>query len=298
MSITTRLRDVTIHQLHEFTAPYMPVREMLPALSDEVLEENRSWLGESLDGDDQVMLVYQSYIVRTPRGIVLVDTGVGNDKPRDRPEWHRRTRGQYLAELRSVGVEPRDVDYVVCTHFHPDHVGWNTVLRDGEWVPTFPNATYVFTESELAEARAKSDSADGFPPFTDSILPVLEAGRARVVTGEHEIDEYVRIVPSTGHTAGHGVIAAGRDEDLAVLTGDLLHVELQLRYPDLSFVRDLDQDQSARARRTVLERYCDTDTLICTGHLPRPSMGHLRRWGDSGYELVGLTPAAYTESSR
>jgi glyoxylase-like metal-dependent hydrolase (beta-lactamase superfamily II) len=282
MTIKFEVGDLTIHRLIEQEATFLPATEMLPGLTAELLAENRPWMRKAaaLDESDVLILCFQSYIVRTPHHVILVDSCIGNDKPRPlRPKWNMKTDGTYMAALAASGFSVEDIDFVMCTHLHVDHVGWNTRLENGRWAPTFPNARYVFTETEFnywTEQHAKAQVA----PFADSVLPVVEAKRAEIVGHEYEIGDHVRILPTPGHTPGHVAFAFGRGKDSAVVSGDLMHSPVQARYPELSAKFDVDQMQAAATRRGFLERYCDTDTLCCTAHFPSPSSGKIRRWGD------------------
>jgi glyoxylase-like metal-dependent hydrolase (beta-lactamase superfamily II) len=280
MSGTFQVRDLTVHRIIELVAPFEKALDMLPKLSPDVLDDNRSWLQpHSLDADDVFVLCYQSYIVRTPHHVVLVDSCLGNDKCRARSEWHMKSDDTYLHTLASFGLSVRDIDFVMCTHMHCDHVGWNTRLLNGEWVPTFPNARYVFSAREFANVAAAHSRLED-PVFVDSVLPVVHAGRAELVADDYAIGEHIRVLPTPGHTEGHVSFCFGKNYDQVVLTGDLIHVPLQMRYPELSFSRDKDQVQAAVTRRSFLERYCDTATLCCTAHFPFPSAGRIRRAGD------------------
>jgi glyoxylase-like metal-dependent hydrolase (beta-lactamase superfamily II) len=167
----------------------------------------------------------------------------------------------------------------MCTHLHVDHVGWNTRLEDGRWVPTFPKARYVFGKTEFdywAGVHAKTP----VPAIEDSVMPIVEAKRFDVVGNDHQIGDHVRIVPTPGHTPGHSAFALGRGKDDAVFSGDLIHSPLQARYPEMSMKFDVDPAEAAKTRRSFLERYCDSDTLCCTAHFPSPSVGKIRRTGD------------------
>ena len=234
----------------------------------------------AIDDNDVLKLCFQSYIVRTPHHTILVDSCIGNDKPRPlRPKWNMKTDDTYLRALAAAGFSVGDIDYVMCTHLHVDHVGWNTRLENGRWLPTFPNARYVFGKDEFdywTEQNAKAE----VPPFADSVLPVVEAKRAEIVRDDFEIGDHARILPTPGHTPGHVAFTFGRGKDTAVVSGDLMHSPLQARYPELSAKFDVDQAQAAVTRRNFLERYCDTDTLCCTAHFPSPSTGKIRRWGN------------------
>ena len=282
MSLTLTAGDLTIHRLIEQETTFLPAQDLFPGLTADVLAENRSWMkqAKALDDNDTLILCFQSYIVKTPHHTILVDSCIGNDKPRQlRPKWNMKTDDTYLRALAAAGCSVGDIDFVMCTHLHVDHVGWNTRLETGRWVPTFPNARYVFAKTEFdywTEQNAKTP----VPPFVDSVLPVVEAKRADIVVKDYAIGDHARILPTPGHTPGHVAFTFGRGKDDAVMSGDLMHSPLQARYPELSAKFDVDQAQAATTRRNFLERYCDTDTLCCTAHFPSPSLGKIRRWGN------------------
>ncbi|WFU42304.1 MBL fold metallo-hydrolase [Bradyrhizobium sp. CB82] len=283
MSLTFSVGDLTIHRVIEQEAPFFPALEFMPGLTPEVLAENRAWMREAkaLDDQDVLMLCFQSYVVKTPHHTILIDSCIGNDKQRPlRPKWHMKTDDTYLRALNGAGVSVDDIDFVMCTHLHVDHVGWNTRLENGRWVPTFPKARYLFAKQEFdywSEQNAKAE----VPPFADSVLPVVEAKRHELVGNDHQIGDHVRILPTPGHTPGHVAFTMGRGRDDVVFSGDLMHSPLQTLYPELSIRFDVDQAQAAKTRRSFLERYCDTNTLCCTAHFPSPSGGMIRRKGNA-----------------
>ena len=289
MSLKFAAGDLTIHRVIEQETSFLPALEMFPDLTGERLAENRSWLKQAkgLDDDDTLILCFQSYIVRTPHHTILIDTCIGNDKPRPtRPKWDMKTDNTYIGGLKAAGFSVEDIDFVMCTHLHPDHVGWNTRLQNGRWVPTFPNARYVFGKTEFEHWTAQNAKA-AVPQFVDSVLPVVEAKRADIVERDLAVGDHARILPTPGHTPGHVAFAFGKGKDDAVFSGDLIHSPLQAVYPDLSLKFDVDPAQAARTRRGFLERYCDTDTLCCTAHFPSPSAGKIRRKGD-GFACVAV----------
>ncbi|WP_051235877.1 MBL fold metallo-hydrolase [Ottowia thiooxydans] len=185
--------------------------------------------------------------------------------------------------FRCLGLTPADIHYVMCTHLHSDHVGWNTQLVNGEWVPTFPNARYVFSKQELEWAQT-ADAKEPLAAYRDSVLPIVRKGMAELVEDSYGLGDHVRLLPTPGHTPGHVAFCFGRGRDELVVTGDLIHVPLQMRYPELNFARDKDPKLARETRRSFFERYCDTPTLCCTAHFPPPSAGRVRRWGD-GYRM-------------
>jgi glyoxylase-like metal-dependent hydrolase (beta-lactamase superfamily II) len=282
VSLKISVADLVIHRIVEQETPYLPALDLFPALTPELLDENRPWLkqAKALDDNDALILCFQSYVVKTPHHTILVDSCIGNDKPRPgRPKWDMKTDDIYMRGLAAAGVSVNDIDVVMCTHLHVDHVGWNTRLENGRWVPTFPNARYVFGQREYQHWTAQNAKAE-VPPFADSVLPVVEAGKAEIVTDDFTIGDHVRILPTPGHTPGHVAFAFGKGRDDAVFAGDLMHSPLQTRFPELSPKFDVDPVQAATTRRQFLERYCDSDTLCCTAHFPSPSVGRIRRRGE------------------
>ena len=198
MSTTFSVGDLTIHRIVEMVEPYGRALDMMPALTQELLDENRHWLEpHALGPGDFIMLTMQSYIVRTPHHTILVDSCLGNHKPRPHGAWNMKTDDTFMRGLAALNLSVDDIDYVMCTHLHADHVGWNTRLVDGRWVPTFPNARYVFSRDEHA-ALQKRHAADGYPAYTDSVLPIVEAGRADLVGNDFQLGDHVRILPDAG----------------------------------------------------------------------------------------------------
>jgi len=281
MSLKFTVGDLTIHRIIEQETTFLPALEMLPGLTPDLLAENRPWMQKAgaLDANDVLILCFQSYVVRTPHHTILIDSCIGNDKPRpSRPKWDMKTDDIYMPGLAAAGFSVANIDFVMCTHLHVDHVGWNTRLQDGRWLPAFPNARYVFGKTEFdywIEQNAKTP----VPAIVDSVLPIVEDNRSEIVSSDFAIGDHARILPTPGHTPGHVAFTLGRGKDDAVFSGDLMHTPLQARYPEMSMKFDVDPAEVAKTRRGFLERYCDTDTLCCTAHFPSPSGGKIRRAG-------------------
>ena len=280
MTTTFQIDDMTIHRIVEMQMPLMPALGLFPDLTPEILAENRHWLQPSaLTAEDEVIAAFQSYVIRTPHHTILLDTCIGNHKTLPRPVWNQKNDTAYMDQLAAHGLRVEDIDYVMCSHFHADHVGWNTRLDNGVWVPTFPKARYVFAKTELDAWTAKN-ALNPIAPFAESVLPILQANRAEIVSDTHQLGDHIRLLPTPGHTEGHVAIQLGRTGEEAVFTGDLIHSPLQARYPELSPRFDVDGKQAAVTRRAFLERYCDTQTLCCTAHFPSPSAMRVKRGGD------------------
>jgi len=182
-----------------------------------------------------------------------------------------------------------DIDYVMCTHLHTDHVGWNTRLENGRWVPTFPNATYVIADRELAHwTQREKENPQSVPWITDSVLPVIEAKRAKIVTSDFVFNDSIRLLPTPGHTIDHFSVVIGRTSADALITGDMIHSPLQGRYPELGMMSDYDSTQAGATRRTVFDRFCDEPTILYVTHFPSPSTTRVRRWAD-GYRFIPVS---------
>ncbi|MFP6698693.1 MAG: MBL fold metallo-hydrolase [Alphaproteobacteria bacterium] len=281
-----------INRVIESEGPFLEVQSFIPDADQAVVEANRDWLMPRFiePASNKIILNIQSYILRTPRHTILVDTCVGNDKPRPGRPMFDRLSLPYLADLAAAGVRPEEIDFVLCTHLHVDHAGWNTQLINGRWVPTFPNAKYIFarTEYEFWERR-HLDGSEGPVPnvYDDSILPVMQAGQAVLVDADHQIDDGLWFEPAPGHTPGNVVVNLQSQGATGVLTGDVMHHPLQLIRPEWSSRACEDPVQSAATRRALIERYADTDTLIAPAHFASPTMGHIISKGDGfGYRLV------------
>jgi glyoxylase-like metal-dependent hydrolase (beta-lactamase superfamily II) len=290
MSTTIQLGNTTIHRIIEQEGPFpmFEARKFFPTLSAELLDENRSWLQPRyLDAEDHLVLCIQSYLVRTPHHTILVDTCVGNDKPRPaRPAWNMRKSDEYEKQLAAAGLSVNDIDFVMCTHLHVDHVGWNTRLDNGRWVPTFPKARYVFADRELEFwTKRYKDHPDLCPWVDDSVLPIVAANRVDVVKSDHAFNDLVTLIPTPGHTIDHYSVHVGKPGVDAVVTGDMIHNPLQARYPEIGMMADWDSKVAGQSRRALFGRFCDTSTLMCTAHFPSPSTARVKRWKD-GFDFV------------
>jgi glyoxylase-like metal-dependent hydrolase (beta-lactamase superfamily II) len=216
--------------------------------------------------------------VRTKHHTIVVDTCVGDHKKRVRPTWNMTTSGQFLKAFAATGVTPEQVDYVMCTHMHNDHVGWNTRWENGRWVPTFPNAKYFFSEKEL-EYWTRLHKETPQNQIEDSVIPIVEQGRAQLVKNDFAIGDEVRFESTAGHTPDHMSVHISSRGQEAVITGDLIHSPVQCLETEWVPRPDYDPPQAAATRRAFMERYSERDVLICASHFPSPSFGRFVREG-------------------
>ena len=232
-------------------------------------------------------------IIDTPSCNIIVDTCVGNDKPREVfPDWHMLQTG-FLRDLEEAGYPPDSIDVALCTHLHLDHVGWNTMLRDGVWIPTFPNARYLIEQQEFDYVHDEAEGSDVEPwlkemnraVMADSIQPVLDSGQVDLVRNDHHVCEEVRLRPTPGHTIGHVSVDVRSAGQHALITGDFIHHPCQLAHPEWAVTTDYDQAESTRTREHVFTDVADSQTLMIGTHWPQPSAGRVVRDG-TRYRLV------------
>jgi glyoxylase-like metal-dependent hydrolase (beta-lactamase superfamily II) len=256
--------------------------------------EQSPWLaGSFVDDDGYLLQRIQCLVIEIDGTRIAVDTCVGNDKTRANPGWHN-LQLPFLDDLAAAGFPADSIDAVICTHLHVDHVGWNTMLVDGRWVPTFPNARYVFTEPEFEYWRATS-YPDGDDIFGDSVAPVVDAGRADLVPVDHRLDGGVRLDSTPGHTPGHVSVVIESEGRQAVITGDMIHTPIQIANVDLSSAFDYDQRAAADTRRDFLARYADGALVIGT-HWGGPGAGRIRSEGNGQWGIEAV-PASVTSGS-
>ena len=283
-----KLGELEIHRAIESEVPIFDTFSFFPDATKEVVEANKDWLmPRYIDPKTiEVILCIQSYVIKTLHHTILVDTCVGNHKSRPaRPSWHMQN-SPFIEELAGVGVQPEEVDFVLCTHLHVDHVGWNTKLLDGRWVPTFPNAKYIFSRNEFELWAARYEKGETVPVplvYEDSVLPIVEAGQAIIVEDTHQIDDGMWFEPAPGHTPGHVMLNLKSGEETALMSGDVIHHPLQLIRPDWSSRACEDPHLSAVSRTKMLERVADTNTLLCPAHFGSPTMGHVISHATDGF---------------
>ncbi len=248
-----------------------------------MIAANRCWLDERFiePGTGRFILSHHSYVVRTPRWTAIVDTCCGNHKERPgAPFWHRLNQ-PYLENMQALGVHPDEVDFVMCTHLHVDHVGWNTRLVDGSWVPTFPRARYLMGRTEYEhwdqQHRLNPGRNINRGSFVDSVLPVVATGQAEFVSTDHCVfddrEATLRFVPAPGHTIGNTMIDLKAGHDHAVMSGDVIHHPIQCAAPWLSNAADFDREAALATRLKLLEQLADTPSFLLAAHFPAPTAG-------------------------
>jgi glyoxylase-like metal-dependent hydrolase (beta-lactamase superfamily II) len=280
------LGNIEIIRVIEWHGAFAPVNVLFPSVPEELWREHESWLSPDFHDAGDYHAYMQTWVLRSAGRTVVVDTGMGNDKPREHPLMDLRN-GDFLTRLEAVGVRPEDVDLVVNTHLHSDHVGWNTRLVDGEWVPTFPNAQYLMNKNDYdywnpANGHTRQATfgsvADDSATFADSILPIHQAGRAVLWEGDlHRIDEDLTLEHAPGHTPGSAVLRLESGTDRALFVGDIIHTPIQMLEPDHDTCLSEDRVEAARSRHRILEQAVTTKSLVVPAHLGGSGAAELSR---------------------
>tara|TARA_R110002020_G_scaffold27552_23_gene88895 strand:+ start:10377 stop:11252 length:876 start_codon:yes stop_codon:yes gene_type:complete len=268
------LGDTTVRKIVDLDPFALPLDLLIPGADLDALGDDIACLTE--DHIDRaagtVLLGVHSLVVRSGPLTILIDTCVGEHKERPvRADWHRRDGGPYLPALAAAGLEPADIDIVLCTHLHADHVGWNTRLENGRWVPTFPNARYLIGRTELRhwqDAERTRPGAANHSSYADSVLPILEAGLCEEVDDGFALAPGMTIVPLAGHSPGQvGLELAVAPGRRALFCGDAFHSPLQVLRPDWSSRFCFDRKAAADLRFELCARSADDGMLLVPAHL-------------------------------
>jgi glyoxylase-like metal-dependent hydrolase (beta-lactamase superfamily II) len=279
-----QIGDVKITRIVELEIPG-GTRFLLPqATPDTILPIE--WLRPHFaTAEGKLIMSIHALVVETPTRKIVVDTCIGNDKQRSIPTW-TNLQLPFLEDLGKAGYDRHDIDTVLCTHLHVDHVGWNTMLVDGKWIPTFPNARYLMARKEYEYWEQEPKGAEpGL--FDDSVRPVFEAGLVDLIEVDEQICEEIRLVPTPGHTPGHVSVRIESGDEEALITGDAFHHPCQMAHTEWCSTADFDRQASQATREEMLAKYAEQDILIIGTHFATPTAGHMRK-GESGYWFKAL----------
>ena len=272
--LSWRVGRVKVTRIVEMDLP-VPLAAMPQATAAELRKS--AWLYPHFVGEDETLkLSVHALLVEAPGLKLVVDTCVGNDRPRE------ITGGEplatpFLEQLGEAGWSRDEVQAVVCTHLHVDHVGWNTMLEDDKWVPTFRKAQYYLSRREYDFWKTTTD-AEQQAMLGDSVAPILDAGLARLVELDHVISPEIRLTPSIGHTPGHVSVIISSEGEQAVIIGDMAHHPSQMAHPDWA-LGDNDSEAAAQTRRRLFAEWADQNVLVIGTHFAAPTAGHVVRDG-------------------
>ena len=279
-----KIGDVTITRIVELDA-VGGSRFILPQATKEVIREIEWLQPHFADAEGRLKMSIHALVVETPTKRIVVDTCIGNDKHRpSMPAWNQMQTG-FLQDFEAAGFAVDSIDTVLCTHLHVDHVGWNTMLVDGQWVPTFKNARYLMARTEFDYWKTEPDTYVSEPQiFHDSVKPVFDAGLVDLVETNHVVCDEISLVPTLGHTPGHVSIRISSKGEEALITGDFVHHPCQMAHPEWAAAPDYDPEQSTRTRHETFGALAGKPVLVIGTHFATPTAGHVVKDGD-GWRL-------------
>lgn len=293
-----------VRKVHELDLDGFAATELLPGLDPELPKRRPEWFSSgTYDGAGHALLSLHSWLVEHEGAVILIDTGAGADKARPGLKALDHLHPPYLERLAQAGVKPEQVDYVLLTHIHADHVGWNTRLESGAWTPTFPNATVICSGlewsysaalasgDEAAAAQLRERAGLGEPVrlptpgvFDDSLLPLRDTGRLRLVEVDgQEVLPGVRFISTRGHSIDHATIEIASAGETGVFGGDVLHHPVEIHQPELVSMFCEFPDMARASRRQVMEQAAARNALYFSSHFTLSSAGRIIESVDEGH---------------
>jgi glyoxylase-like metal-dependent hydrolase (beta-lactamase superfamily II) len=270
-----KIGEVEVWRILDWHGLFLTPEALFPNAPEDVAQIIEDLAPGSVDAaSGRLILPVQGFLLKTPSQVILIDACLGNHKTAGFDDWAGRDDGRFLAGLTAAGVTPAEIDVVFCTHLHVDHVGWNTRLENGQWVPTFPNARYL-----LPEADVEHYGKDAGETYTESVLPVIAAGQAELVRGSHEVADGITLFPTPGHTPGHSSVMIDSGGARAVITGDAIHSTAQCAHPHWQFKFDTDGEAAVDSRRQLLEMAAERGPAVIGSHFTLPSLGRIEGTG-------------------
>jgi len=281
-NLAWQIGDVKITRIVESELPVSHKFSFLKEATPEALREMPWLYPHFVTAEGAMLLSIHALLVDAPGMKLVVDTCIGNDKPRALLRG-QKLQTEFLKHITEAGFAREKVDAVVCTHLHVDHVGWNTMLQDGKWVPTFPNARYLIGKTEYEHWRQKPEGEIA-EIMNDSVEPIFAAGLAQTVEMDHRVSPEIRLVPTPGHTPGHVSVIIESKGEMAIITGDMLHHPCQFGRPDWLSLFDADQAAATARRHTMFREWAEKPILVIGTHFAAPTAGHIKSDG-AGYRF-------------
>ncbi|HEV2703701.1 MAG TPA: MBL fold metallo-hydrolase [Steroidobacteraceae bacterium] len=251
---------------------WMVLEDSKPAIC-----EGQPWLlPHHVTPEGRMFINFQAFVVKAGNRRIMIDTCIGADRERQFPVFSRM-RTTFMEDLASLGISPTDIDTVLCTHLHFDHVGWNTHLVNGRWVPTFPKARYLFSRKEYDHWQMLRETGGyhGINHMSDAVDPVVEAGLVDFIPHDYAISDEIRLMPTPGHTPGHVSVHIKSQGQEAVITGDMMHHPIQVALPEHAATFDMDKPAGARTRVEFVNSFKGKPVLIIGSHFAHPGAGYI-----------------------
>jgi glyoxylase-like metal-dependent hydrolase (beta-lactamase superfamily II) len=269
-----KIGDVEVARIVEINAFEDNMSMLLKDCTAEEVQQHQWLVPHFCTPAGKMLISFQAFVLRSRGKNVMIDTCIGADRKREYDVFCN-LQSTFLEDLTAAGFPPDSINAVLCTHLHFDHVGWNTKLVNGRWVPSFPQARYLFGQKEWDHwvHLKKTGGYHDFEHLHDSIEPVMEAGLVDFIGPDYQVTDEVSLIPTPGHTPGHVSVLIRSGGQEALITGDMLHHPIQLIEPERHGNFDMDKEQGARTRRAFVDRFANTKTLIIGSHFCEPTAG-------------------------
>jgi glyoxylase-like metal-dependent hydrolase (beta-lactamase superfamily II) len=275
---TWQIGDVEITRIVEVNNWEDDITMLLPDATPATVQAYPWLVPHFATPQGRMILSFQCFVMRTKTRQIMLDTCIGNDRQREFGIF-TNMQTSFIADLAHAGYQPDEIDTVLCTHLHFDHVGWNTHLVNGKWVPTFPNARYLFGKQEYAHWKMLLDT-HGYHDLNhmnDAVQPVVDAGLVDLIDNNHRICDELSIFPTPGHTPGHVSILIESKGQRAIITGDMMHHPIQLERPDDEGNFDMLKHAGCQTRLKFIDQVANTDTFVIGSHFSDPTGGYVVR---------------------
>lgn len=284
---TRKIGDVKVANVIEYSGPTHDPAFLFPEAERADIDRLESEMAPNhwVPHMGKLIVTIQFWIVQAGTNIIVVDTGVGNFKPRESIPRMHMLNGLVREWLVAAGAAPEDVTHVVITHLHADHVGWNTTLQDGRWVPTFPNATYHFPQDDFSFCKEGKNKEPGVidvfgDSFFDSVMPIVDAGLAKMMRPGEEIADCLTVHPAGGHSPGQVTFRLESRGEVGIFCGDIFHSPLQIMRPEFNSGYCIWPEKAREVRLKMLNEAADQSALLLPVHFGAPYCGYARRQGD------------------
>jgi glyoxylase-like metal-dependent hydrolase (beta-lactamase superfamily II) len=271
-----RVGDVEIARIVEVYGFEDDIAMLLPEATPQYVQQFGWLVPHFATAEGRMIISFQCFVLRSKGRTVMIDTCIGNDRKREF-EVFCNMQNTFLEDLGTAGFPANQVTDVLCTHLHFDHVGWNTRLIEGKWVPTFPQARYLFGRREWQHWKNLRDT-NGYHHMDhlhDSIDPILAAGLEEFIDPDFRLTQEISLIATPGHTPGHVSVLIDSRGEQAVITGDLMHNPIQIAIPATEARFDMDKPQAARTRCDFVQRFCNSGTLVIGSHFAEPTAGRI-----------------------
>lgn len=273
--LTWQIGDVEIQQIVELPAGEI-IQDVVKQATPETVREIPWLVPNFADQNGKLKALVQCFLIKSGGKNILIDTCNGNDKTRNDIAVWGNLHTDFLKQLES------DINIVACTHLHMDHVGWNTRLESGRWVPTLPKAKYLFAKKEYEywASSPTKELADDKAAFVDSVKPIIDAGLAELVESSHRINDEISLIPTPGHTPSHVSVVIESKGEKAIISGDFIHHPIQIAHPEWVISSDANSAQAVTTRQQILDKIANTETLLLGSHFANPVAGKVTRSGE------------------